>query len=94
MKREETERLLDVVIEVNLESSQRTDGQCPGEGKEGKRMERKGDRLGEEIPMLLEFDIRPISIRFMFTCDDDTSERSRVIGKDVACIEKLLKEEL
>lgn len=52
------------------------------------------DPLGEEIPVLFELDIRPISVRLMLTGDEDSSKGRSVVGKDVASVEQLLVEEL
>jgi len=44
--------------------------------------------------MLFELDVRPISVRFVFACDENACEGGGIVGKDVASVEQLLMKEL
>lgn len=57
---------------------------------------KEGDAPAEKIPVLLELaaEPSPVAVRLRFALHDDPRERGRVVGKDVARVEKLLVEEL
>lgn len=66
------------------------------ESKGGKELKGQPNAPIQEIPVLAKLppNASPIPIRLRLGRDDDPSKGRRVVGKDVACVEEFLVEEL
>ena len=99
MKLEVVERHRDKVIKVLLKAVRtgRSDHTSErGESLRRECAEQEGYAPTEEIPVLLELaaEPSPVAVRLRFALHDDSCERGRIVGKDVAGVEQFLVEEL